>query len=66
MRPRLVDACYQQPDTVRALTVVLCIGLGPVTDRSYDAFDRDGSAVGQAGGERLLFHEVGEDAGIGC
>jgi len=24
------------------------------------------AAVGQARGERLLFHEVGEDPGVGC
>ena len=27
--------------------------------------ERDGAAVGQARGERLLLHEVGEDTGVG-
>lgn len=44
----------------------MSIGLCSVADGSYEAFERDGAAVGKAGREGLLFHEVGEDAGVGC
>jgi hypothetical protein len=44
---------------------VLGIGLSSVTNRGDKAFERDGAAVGEAGGERLLLHEVGENTGIG-
>jgi hypothetical protein len=44
------------------LSVCLCA----VTNRRDEAFEGDSAAVGEAGGERLLLHEVGEDSGIGC
>ncbi len=61
----LVDTCYQQSHAVRSLAVVLGVGLCAVADGGDEAFKRDGAAVGEAGGEGLLFHEVGEDAGVG-
>ena len=65
MRTRLVDACYEETDAVGPLAVVLRVGLGAVADGGYEAFERDGAAVGEAGAEGLLLHEVGEDAGVG-
>jgi hypothetical protein len=65
VRARLVDAGNEEPDAVGALTVVLRVGLCAVANRGHQALQRDGAAVGEAGGERLLFHEVGEDACIG-
>lgn len=44
---------------------MLGVGLGTVTDRGDDSFEGDGAAVGEARGEGLLLHVVGEDAGIG-
>ncbi len=61
----LVDTCYQQSHTIRSFAVVLGIGLCAVADGGDEAFKRDGAAVGEAGGKGLLFHEVGEDAGVG-
>ena len=62
----LVDARDQEPDAVGPLAVVLRVGLRAVADGGDEAFEGDGAAVGQARGERLLFHEVGEDPGVGC
>jgi len=36
-----------------------------VTDGGDEAFERDCATVCEAGGEGLLFHKVGEDAGVG-
>ena len=65
MRTRLVNACNEEAYSVRAFAVVLGVGLGAVADGRDEAFERDGTAVGQARGEGLLLHEVGEDAGVG-
>lgn len=65
MGPRVVDAGHKQTYTVRSVGVVLGVGLGAVADLLDDAFDGDGAAVGHFGGERLAFHEVCEDAGVG-
>lgn len=61
----LVDAGNEETHSVWSFTVVLGICLGAVADGSDEAFDGDGAVVGHAGGERLVFHEVGEDAGVG-
>lgn len=65
MWARLVHARNQESDAIRPLSVVLGVGLRAVADGGYEALERDGAAVGQAGGERLLLHEVGKDAGVG-
>ena len=44
---------------------MLRIGLGAVADGGYEAFEGNCSAVGETGGEGLLFHEVRKDAGVG-
>lgn len=64
MRSSRIHARDQQSDSVRALAVVLGVGLGAVADARGDVGEQDGAAVGQARGEGLLFHEVGEDAGV--
>lgn len=43
---------------------MLRVGLRAVADAVGDVGEQDGAGVGQARGERLLFHEVGEDAGV--
>ncbi len=58
MRSRLIDACDQQAYAVGSFAVDLRAGLGAVADLGDDAFEGDGAAVGQFGGEGLLFHEV--------
>lgn len=45
---------------------MLCVGLCAITDLGYNSIERDGAAVCHARAERLLFHEVGEDAGVGA
>ena len=65
MGSRIVDAGHQQAHAVRSVGVILGVGLGAVADLLDDAFDGDGAAVGHFGGERLAFHEVCEDAGVG-
>ena len=65
MRSRLVHAGNQQSNTIRPLAVDLCRSLSAVADLGYDAFEGDRTAVGHLRCERLLFHEVGEDAGVG-
>ena len=65
MRSTLIYPRDQQADAVRSLAVVLRVGLGAVADGGHEARDGDCAAVGQAAGEGLLFHEVGEDAGVG-
>ena len=65
MRASRVHTRDQQPDAVGSLAVVLGVGLGAVADAGGDVGEEDGAAVGQARGEGLLFHEVGEDAGVG-
>ena len=66
MRSRFVHARNQQSNTIGPFAVDLCRSLGAVADLGDDAFEGDGTAVGHFGRERLLFHEVGEDAGVGC
>lgn len=44
---------------------MLGVGLCAVANGGHEAFEGDGAAVGEAGGEGLLLHEVGEDAGVG-
>ena len=65
MRTSFVDAGDKETHTVGPLAVVLGVGLCAVADTGDEAFEGDGAAVGEAGGERLLLHEVGEDAGVG-
>ena len=65
MRPARVHAGDEQSDAVGAFAVVLGVGLGAVADTGGDVGEEDGAVVGQARGEGLLFHEVGEDAGVG-
>jgi len=66
MRARLIDASNQEADAVGSFAVVLGVGLRAVADGGNEALERDGAAVRQARGQRLLLHEVGEDAGVGC
>ena len=65
MRTLGVDARDQQPDAVGPLAVLLCVELRAVGDARGDVGEEDGAVVGQARGEGLLLHEVGEDAGVG-
>jgi hypothetical protein len=65
MRTRFVYACDQKTNAVGSLAVVLGIGLGAVADGGDEAFEGEGAAVDEARREGLLFHEVGEDAGVG-
>jgi hypothetical protein len=65
MRTCLVYTSNEQADAVRTLAVVLRVSLGPVADGGYEALEGDGAAVGEARGQGLLFHEVGEDASVG-
>lgn len=65
MRTHLIDAGNQKTDSVGPLAVVLRVGLRAVANCRDETFDWDCSAVGKAAGERLLFHEVGQDAGVG-
>lgn len=44
---------------------MLRVCLGAVTDLGDDALEGDRAAVGHFRGERLLLHEVEEDAGVG-
>ena len=65
MRASGVHTRDQEAYTVGPLAVVLGVGLGAVADAGGDVGEEDGAAVGQARGEGLLLHEVGEDAGVG-
>ncbi len=65
MRALGVDARDQQADAVGSFAVLLRVGLGAVADAGGYLGEGDGAVVGQAGSEGLLFHEVGEDAGVG-
>ncbi len=65
MRSQLIYARNQQSDTVGAFAVLLRVDLRAVADHIDDALDGDGAAVGHFRGEGLLFHEVGENAGVG-
>ena len=66
MRSRFVHARNQQTNTVGSFTVDLCRCLSAVTNLGNNPFERYGSTVSHLRCERLLFHEVGEDAGVGC
>lgn len=65
MRTCLIDTSDEEADTIRALAVVLGVCLGALADGGDDALEGDGAAVGEARGEGLLLHEVGEDASVG-
>jgi len=65
MRTCRVDARDQQADAVGSLAVMLGVCLRAIADAMGDFGQGDGAAVGEAGGERLLLHEVGEDASVG-
>ena len=65
MRSRLIHARNQQSYSIRSLIQHLRRRLSAVADLLDNSFERDGTAVGHAGGESLSFHEVGEDAGVG-
>ena len=65
MRARFVHSGDQQPDAVRPLTVDLRACLRAVADLVDEALEGDWSRIGHFGGEGLLFHEIGEDAGVG-
>lgn len=65
MRSSCVYACDQQTDTVGSAAVLLGVCLCAVGDAGGDVGEEDGAVVGQARGEGLLAHEVGEDAGVG-
>ena len=60
-----VDAGDQEAYTVGSAAVLLSVCLGAVCDAGSDVGEKDGAVVGQARGEGLLAHEVGEDAGVG-
>lgn len=61
-----IDTGDEESYTIRSFTIVLGIGLGAVTDGGNESFDGDCTVVGHAGREGLVFHEVRENAGIGC
>lgn len=65
MRARLVDAGNQQAHAVGALAVHLGVDLGLFANHVDECADGHGAAVRQSVAEALLFHEVGEDAGVG-
>lgn len=66
MRALCIDTCDQQPNTVGPLSIMLSVGLSAIANTGCDFGEKDGAVVGEARGERLLFHEVGEHAGVGC
>ena len=65
MRAAGVCACDEETYTIRSPSVLLRVGLGAGGDLGDDVGEWDGSGEGEAFGEGLLFHEVGEDAGVG-
>lgn len=65
MRPCFVDTGDQQTHAVGTPAVGLCVDLGFVGDGIDHTGDGDGAGVDEAGGHRLLPHEIGEDAGVG-
>ena len=66
MRASGVDTGDQEAYTVGSAAVLLSVCLGAVCDAGSDVGEEDGAVVCQARGERLLAHEVGEDAGVRC
>ena len=66
VRAGVVDTGDKQTDTVGALAVMLSVRLGAVADLTDNAVDRERTAVGHAGAERLLLHEVGEHPSVRC
>lgn len=64
MWPCLVHARDEQSHAVGPFAVVLRVCLCAVADLDDQALDGDGPRVGHFGGQALLFHEVGEDAGV--
>ena len=65
MRTCIVDSRNQQANAVRPLAIMLCVGLCAVTDLVNNTVKRDRATVGHFRGQGLLFHEVGENTGIG-
>lgn len=51
MGASFVNACDQQSNAIRTLAVVLSIGLCTIADGGDKAFERNGTAVGEAAGE---------------
>ena len=60
-----IKTCHQQTNAVRSLSCHLGVPLGTISYLVDDAFNRDRATIGHLRGEGLLFHEIGEDAGIG-
>ena len=65
MRSPGVHARDQQTDTVGSAAVLLGVCLGAICDARGNFGEEDRAVIGQARGEGLLAHEVGEDAGVG-
>lgn len=60
-----VDTSNEQSYAIWSPSVLLSVGLRAVCNAGGDFRERDGAVVGEAGGERLLLHEVGQYARIG-
>lgn len=65
MRSLCIDTGDQQSHTIWSSSVLLGVDLRPVGDAAGDLGEGNRAVVGQARGERLLLHEVGQDAGVG-
>jgi len=65
MRACGVGAGDQETHAVGASPVVLRVGLGTGADLRHDVGEGDRASESEAGGEGLLLHVVGEDAGVG-
>lgn len=55
----------QQSNAVGSSSILLGVGLRAIGDARSDFREGNGAVVGQAGCERLLLHEVRENASIG-
>ena len=51
MGASFVNACDQQSNAIRTLAVVLRVGLCTIANGGDKAFERNGTAVGEAAGE---------------
>ena len=65
MRACRIGAGDQETNTVRAAPVVLRVGLCARPDLRHDVGEGNGAGEGEARGEGLLLHVIGEDAGVG-
>lgn len=65
MRAGRINTCNEEADTIWTTAVVLGVDLCAVADAVRDLGNGDRAIVGETGGERLLFHEVREDASVG-